>query len=323
MLIWTHVLSAWIKHHHEAPCVVGKSMNSYRHAAVSITSVELISCLQVPPFPSSSLNAATGTRRSRKCPHHLTGSQGMMGTITGSVEECDVVGLQLSLSDLEVPDGQWTPQTSHSTVLAPVWNQRGSCEGFIWSICWNRAQENKAPAAGWSQESQCVQTECCIHPRTISDERPVGVQNQHCHTVTTGQSSIRGENVETRHERHLWVEEGRRMKQWCCCTFILQECVMENINGLNKQADWWNQELVRSFWDVSVQLHWNGLFDMLHSSDSDWFSLPSYSHDAWYWIGWAVSGGTMNSWSQFLHTVTDSRFKFPQNRSYHTGNQTS
>lgn len=51
-----------------------KSMNSYRHAAVSITSVELISCLQVPPFPPSSLNAATGTRRSRKCPHHLTGS---------------------------------------------------------------------------------------------------------------------------------------------------------------------------------------------------------------------------------------------------------
>lgn len=51
-----------------------KSMNSYRYAAVSITSVELISCLQVPPFPPPSLNAATSKRRSRKCPHHLTGS---------------------------------------------------------------------------------------------------------------------------------------------------------------------------------------------------------------------------------------------------------
>lgn len=50
---------------------------------------------------------------------------------------------------------------------------------------------------------------------------------------------------------------------------------------------------------------------MLHSTDSDWFSLPSYSHDTWYWIGRAGSGGTMKSWSQFLHTRYRQQVQIP------------
>lgn len=79
---------------------------------------------------------------------------------------------------------------------------------------------------------------------------------------------------------------------------------------------WWKTFMVWTNRRTGGTRNWSipsGMFlsNMLHSSDSDWFSLPTYSHDAWYWIGWAVSGGTMNSRSQFLHTRYRQQVQIP------------